>query len=329
MQSVSGSTAGACGDVQPGCSPVLAVADLDVRGIADQLLGPALRIAGILLVAFVVAKVLLRLIDRVAERMVRRPGQAADEPGTSGRRKERAETLSGVLKAIASTTVWVLATLMVLAEVGINLAPLIAGLGIVGVALGFGAQNLVSDFVSGLFMLGEDQFGVGDFVDFDGTMGVVEHVGLRTTQVRSLDGMLWTVRNGEISKTGNGNKSWGRTVLDVGVPYSCDLRRAAEVIKAAADEVYANDELAEHFLEAPQVWGVNDLGDDAVAIRLVCTTAAGSQWKIGREFRLHVKEALDKADIEIPFPQRTIWLRTEPKTLSEPIPIVQKSSASS
>ncbi|MEX2587115.1 MAG: mechanosensitive ion channel family protein [Actinomycetota bacterium] len=296
---------------------------------SPEILATVVRIAGVLLVALIARKLVQRLIDRVVERVIARGEKSSgdDRKAASARAPERAKTLAGVLTALAAVTVWVLTVLLVLGEVGINLAPLIAGLGIVGVALGFGAQNLVSDLVSGLFMLAEDQYGVGDFLDVDGTMGTVEHVGLRTTQIRALDGALWTVRNGEISKTGNSSRGWGRVVLDVGVAYGCDLRRAKEVIKAAADELYEEDAFKEAFKAEPEVWGVTDLGDDAVAIRLVCTTEAGAQWGLGRELRLRIKEALDRESIEIPFPQRTVWLRTEPATLTEPIPIVQTAPA--
>lgn len=298
---------------------------MELAEASPQLLGIVLRIAGVIVLALVAKRLVQRLIDRAAKRIVARNEKSfgEDKQAAAGRVAERAQTLAGVLTALASVTIGILTVLLVLGEVGINLAPLIAGVGIVGVALGFGAQHLVADLVSGLFMLAEDQYGVGDFMEADGTAGTVEKVGLRTTQIRSLDGTLWTLRNGEISKTGNSSRGWGRAVLDVGVAYGCDVRRATAVIKAAADEVYEDQDFTEVFLGEPEVWGVTDLGDDAVAIRLVCTTKAGAQWGLGRELRLRVKEALDREGIEIPFSQRTMWLRTEPATLTEPIPVVQ------
>ncbi len=296
---------------------------------SPEVVATILRIVGVLVLALVAKKVAQRLIDRTAHRIAARSGRAAgdDKRDAPQRASERAQTLAGVLTALAAVTIWVLTVLLVLGEVGLNLAPLIAGLGIVGGALGFGAQSLVSDLVSGLFMLAEDQYRVGDLLDVDGTVGTVERVGLRTTQIRTLDGTLWTVRNGEISKTGNFNRGWGRSVLDVGVAYGCDLRRAQEVIKTAAEEAYEDPAFKGVVKGEPEVWGVTDLGDDAVAIRLVCTTDAGAQWGLGRELRLRIKEALDREGIEIPFPQRTMWLRTEPATLTEPIPIVQAPPA--
>lgn len=293
----------------------------DIPGI---ILGPVLRIAGVLLIAILVNKVLKRVIDRVVTRVTIRSltlTAGTGDESAAERSSVRGETLTSVLKALASVGIWVLASLVILGEVGIQLAPLIAGLGIVGIALGFGAQNLVSDFVSGLFMLAEDQFGIGDIVDIDNTPGTIEHVGLRTTQIRALDGMLWTLRNGEIKRIGNANKGWTRVVLDIGVAYNTDLRRAGEVILSAVEQAREDPELADQFRDEPEVWGVENLGDDSVVIRLACKCAPAGHWQLSRDLRGRIKQALDREGIEIPFPQRTMWLRSEPGTLTAPIPI--------
>jgi moderate conductance mechanosensitive channel len=297
-----------------------------VTDILGLILGPALRIAGVLLIAIVASKVLQRVIDRVVKRVTVRSLTITAGTGdalAAERSAVRGETLTGVLKALASIGIWVLATLVILGEVGIQLAPLIAGLGIVGIALGFGAQNLVSDFVSGLFMLAEDQFGIGDIVDIDGTPGTIEHVGLRTTQIRALDGMLWTLRNGEIKRIGNANKGWTRVVLDIGVAYDTDVHRAGEVILAAVEQAREDPDLAGQFRGEPEIWGVENLGDDSVVIRLVCKSAPAGHWQLSRDLRGRIKQALDREGIEIPFPQRTMWLRTEPDALTAPIPVAQ------
>lgn len=257
-------------------------------------------------------------IRRLVRRVVERPGLAQ---GAADRARTRSQTISSVLQALARTVIWGMATLLVLGEFGFDLAPLIAGAGIIGLAVGFGAQGLVSDFVSGLFMLLEDQYGVGDWVDLGEATGTVEHMGLRTTRVRSLDGLLWTVRNGEIARTANANQGWGRAVVDVGVGYDADLRAAQELILGAAQEVADDPDHAATFLDGPEIWGIQDLGDDAVSIRLVARTQPGAQWGAARALRLRVKEVLDAEGVEIPFPQRTVWLRTEPETLTAPIPV--------
>lgn len=321
----------ACG-LEPGwaCQQVFrATGNLSLARLADLVIGPAVAIGVVVVLALAAIRVLDPVINAVVERVVARSLPEEGEPAAPDRERAetRARTLGGVLKALAVGAVWALAGLMVLGELGINLAPLLAGLGIVGVALGFGAQNVVSDFVSGLFLLAEDQYGVGDVVEIGGTFGVVEEVGLRATRIRLLDGRLWTVRNGEVTSSSNANKGWGRAVLDVGVSYDADLRRAADIIRDVAEEIRSDPEHAEKFLEEPEIWGVEDLGDDSVSIRLACKTAPTAQWGLARELRLRIKEALDREGFEIPFPQRTVWIRTEPDTLAEPIPVARAGEA--
>jgi small conductance mechanosensitive channel len=198
-----------------------------------------------------------------------------------------------------------------MAEIGLNLGPLIAGAGIVGIALGFGAQNLVRDFVSGVFMLAEDQYGVGDVIDAGPATGRVEGVSLRTTRIRDVDGTVWHMPNGEITRIGNKSQQWARAVLDVDVAYDTDIALAKEVIKTTADAMWRDEAGATTMLEEPEVWGVENLGADGIAIRLVVKTAPNEQLAVERELRGRVKEALDQAGIEIPFPQRTVWHRIE------------------
>lgn len=281
----------------------------------------ALIRTGVIVVVAVVATLVARaVVERVVARFATRA--LASEPDDE-RAATRSDTIASVLLAIAKVAIWSMAILLILGEFGFDLAPLIAGAGIVGLAIGFGAQGLVADVVSGLFMLVEDQYGVGDWVDVGEAAGVVEHVGLRTTRVRSLDGLLWTIRNGEIARTANANQGWGRAVLDVGVGYDTDLRAAQEVVLAAARSTFEDADHAEKFLDEPEIWGIQDLGDDAVTIRLVARTRPGLQWGVARVLRLRVKEALDERGMEIPFPQRTVWIRTEPETLAAAIPVAQ------
>lgn len=283
--------------------------------LTDDTVAALTRIGTVVVVAALVSWLLGSLVGRLAERITRTAG------GGSDRAETRSQTISSVLTAIGRVVVWSLATLLVLGELGFDLAPLIAGAGIVGVAVGFGAQSLVADFLSGLFMLMEDQYGVGDWVDVGDTTGIVEHVGLRTTRIRSLDGLLWTVRNGEIVRTANANQGWGRAVVDVGVGYDVDLERAQSVILEVAQEAAADPELADRFQDDPEVWGIQELGDNAVTVRLVARTAPGLQWGVARALRLRIKEALDREGMELPFPQRTVWIRTEPDSMAEAIPL--------
>jgi small-conductance mechanosensitive channel len=235
---------------------------------------------------------------------------ASDVESIKQRSNARAETVGFVLRSFSSTAIWTIAVFIVLSELGINLAPLIAGAGIAGIALGFGAQSLVEDFLSGMFMLIEDQYGVGDVIDVGDAKGTVEKVSLRTTSIRDVQGTVWHFPNGEIRRVGNFSQLWSRALIDVDVAYEADTRLAQGVIQRVATELWEDPKWGEEtVMEPPEVWGVQSLGGDAVQIRLVVKTKPSSQWEVERELRLRIKEALDEAGIEIPFGQRTVWLR--------------------
>ena len=240
-----------------------------------------------------------------------RPAMLAATQEVNLRAAARAETLSSVLRSLATVMIWSLAILMILGEFEINLGPLIAGAGIAGVALGFGAQSLVKDFLTGIFMLIEDQYGVGDIIDVGEAVGEVEAVTLRTTKLRALDGSAWHVPNGEIARVGNLSQGWSRALLDVEVGYSTDLHHARETIMAVAREVHEEPAWARIILAPPEVWGVESLGADGIAIRLVIATQPGKQWGLQRELRARIKDRFDAEGIEIPFPQRAVWLRND------------------
>jgi moderate conductance mechanosensitive channel len=203
--------------------------------------------------------------------------------------------------------IYATALFMILGEVGIELGPLLAGAGIIGVALGFGSQSLVKDFLSGVFILIEDQFGVGDIVNLDGeTSGTVEAVSLRTTRLRSVDGTVWHVPNGEIRRVGNQSQHWSRALIDVEVAYETDLDHAQAVIASVAHEIAESDT---DVLDEPEVWGVEALGANGVMIRLVVKTRPSQQYRVSRELRARIKSAFEREGIEIPFPQQTVWHR--------------------
>lgn len=286
-----------------------------LASITENTVEALTRMGAVIVTAALASWVLGAVISRFARRV-------ADKTAANKERADtRADTISSVLTAMGRVVVWTLAVLLVLGELGFDLAPMIAGAGIVGVAVGFGAQSLVADFLSGLFMLMEDQYGVGDWVDVGDTSGTVEHVGLRTTRIRSLDGLLWTVRNGEIVRTANANQGWGRAVVDIGVGYDVDLDDAQSLIHQVAMDAKDDPELAPKFQDDPEIWGIQELGDDAVTIRLVIKSSPGDQWGLARALRLRIKKALDERGMEIPFPQRTIWLRTEPESMEAAIPL--------
>ena len=307
---------------------------------ADVIFAKPLKIAIVLLVAWIVVGVLRRVIDqfvatlsgqgqpgrRIKRRLGRTPIVARTLPGgvldtstLSLRAAARAETLGHVLRSVSAFAIWTIAGLTVLGEVGINLGPLVAGAGIVGVALGFGAQSLVKDFLAGIFILVEDQYGVGDIIDVGelsgpAVSGTVEAVSLRSTRLRSVNGTVWHVPNGTILRVGNMSQQWARALLDVSVAYGSDLDHAQVVIKRVADEVWQDPAWSGQVIEEPEVWGVEDLAADGVTIRLVVKTQPAEQFTVLRELRGRIKAALDAAGVEMPTAQRTIWVRRDPGT---------------
>lgn len=265
--------------------------------------GTPLRILVIVALGLLVSRLLKRAVERVAVRI------SARASGYDPRVESRVTTIKGTLRVAIAIAVWAVVLFTALGEAGINLGPVIAGAGIAGLAIGFGAQNLVRDVVSGLFILAEDQFGVGDFVDLGEVKGTVEAVSLRTSRIRALDGTLWFVPNGTISSAGNGSRDWRRVVLDVGVGYNADITKATEVIQRTAEEVCAAHE--RDCVEPPTIWGVQSLDADAVTIRLVVKAVPGKHPALERALNAAMKDALDAEGIEIPFPQRTVWLRQD------------------
>jgi moderate conductance mechanosensitive channel len=227
------------------------------------------------------------------------------------RRDARIASISDVIGSTSAVAIWSVALVMALGELGIDLAPLIAGLGIAGVALGFGAQSLVKDCIAGLFMLLEDQYGIGDVVDLDEAVGTVEKISLRTTVLRGVDGTVWHVPNGVVQRVGNRSQLWSVALIDVAVAYDCDLAKARQVIIDCTNDVCASDEWVDAVLDAPQLLGVEALGADGITIRVTVKTQPGAQWALQRALREAIKAALDGAGIEIPFPQRTIWVRRD------------------
>ena len=227
------------------------------------------------------------------------------------RSSQRTRTLGAVLRSIASIVIYGMAVMMSLAEFDVNLGPLIAGAGIVGVAVGFGAQSLVKDFLTGVFMLLEDQYGVGDVVNLGETVGVVEGVKLRTTQIRDISGTMWYIPNGEIRRVANLSQDWGRAVLDVEVAYDTDIEMAKAVIKEVADGLWREQLPHATITEEPTIAGIQAFGESAITIRLMAKTEPAEHFATARELRGRLKTAFDEAGIEIPFPQRTVWMKTE------------------
>jgi len=319
-----------CGDdPATGCRLVLEWTDNEfLAHVADTVVAPIIQIVIIWVVAVAVNRVVRLVIKRIGHRLegaaqsgryarmkARTPKVLMETGSVSIRAAARAKTTTAVLRSISSFVVYSVAALYTVSVLGLRVGPLIAGAGIAGVALGFGAQSMVKDFLGGMFMLIEDQFGVGDVIDVsatvDGTTGVtgtVEEVTLRITSVRDVNGTIWHIPNGEIRRVGNMSQGWARALLDVPVPYGTDLEVAQSIVTQVAHDVTHAPAYRPEVLGEPEVWGVEDLGPDAVLIRLVIKTRPGEQWPIMRALRAELHNAFVAAGIERPFAQHDVYL---------------------
>jgi small-conductance mechanosensitive channel len=311
------------------CDVIYRWTDNEFLGIAAAwLIGKPLAVIGLLLLGVLARWILHRLIDRLTDRAAAGVVPHAFTRGRMGRsekvlvsgspvaarREQRAKTMGSLLKSIVTGVIFAMVTIMALSELGLDVAPLIASAGIIGVALGFGAQSLVKDFLSGIFMILEDQYGVGDVIDAGEASGTVEAVGLRVTRLRDVDGTVWYVRNGEILRIGNMSQNWARTVLDVRVSYSEDLYRVQNLLKEIARDLWEDEDFKGKVIEEPEVWGVQSLDPESVVVRVTLKTAPLEQWEIAREMRERIKARFDFEGIEMPLPQRVIYHRNMTKT---------------
>jgi small-conductance mechanosensitive channel len=317
-----------CGDDDQVCQWVLDwTGNETAADVTNFFVNNVLRIVFILILGVISLWLLKRLVDRgmkrVAQSAISIKEQQAAIAGSPERRQadieqanarveQRTETLGKVLYALSRFGVVVIVFILVLGELGINLAPLVAGAGVVGVAIGFGAQKVVGDFLAGLFMISEDQFGVGDVVDLGEANGTVERLTLRTTVLRDIYGTVWHVPNGFIERVGNKSQHWSKALLDVGVAYGTDTDQASEVLLETARDMAHDPQWQDSFLDDPEVLGVETLAADAVTIRISVRTRPARQFDVQRELNRRFKKALDESGIEIPFPQRTVWIRPDP-----------------
>jgi moderate conductance mechanosensitive channel len=292
---------------------------------AEWAISKPLAILVVVLLAALTRWILHRVIDRITSRAsdgvmpgsfgLGKLGRSAEKRASStqsiaaARHEQRAKAMGSLLKSISTGVIFAIAVVMVLSEVGVNIAPIIASAGIVGLAIGFGAQSLVKDFLSGIFMIFEDQYGVGDVIDAGEAIGTVEAVSLRVTRIRDINGTVWYVRNGEILRVGNMSQNWAQTVLDIQVAYSEDLHSVRQVLADVAHDMWEDEDYKGKIIEEPEVWGIQSLDADGVTIRVVLKTAPLQQWVVAREMRERIKARFDHEGIEIPFPQRVVWHR--------------------
>jgi small conductance mechanosensitive channel len=279
---------------------------------SNLLIAKPLQIIAILAVAFVLRFFVHRTINRltrgngqtpkILQPLKERRGDARTAELMSERRRQRARTIGSVLKSLTSLVIFGLAVMYVLKSLGVELAPLIASAGVVGVAVAFGAQNLVRDFLSGMFMMVEDQYGVGDVVDLGEATGTVETVGLRVTTLRDLNGTVWYVRNGEILRVGNSSQGFAVAVVDLPVSHTTNVERAIEVAGKVATEATSHEPLSQDVLEPPEMLGVDQITSDTITLRLTVKVRPGRQWAVQRRLRVDIKRAYDDEDIQPPYP---------------------------
>ena len=290
----------------------------------DALITPAWQIALTIAIGAIALALLRRFIARTVRHLVeggpamtrragnaisarlRQDGQSDVSPLAAARRAQRAQTMGSALSSGATFFVGALVVVIVLGILQVDVGPLLASAGVVGVALGFGAQTLVKDFLAGISMLAEDQYGVGDVVDVGEASGVVEQVGLRVTQIRSLNGTLWYVRNGEILRVGNMTQGWSRAVVEVRVLADQDVPRVQELLLQAAAEVAADADLGAAILDDAEVAGIEDLTAEGAMLRLLVKTAPSLQWDVARALRARIRLLLAAEGIDLALARREV-----------------------
>ncbi len=272
----------------------------------------ALRIAVILFIAYVLTRIIDGAVPRVRKRIVQKITRA----GSNLELEKRAATLSSVFRKTVAAVLWTVALIMALREAGFNIGPILAGAGVVGLAVGFGAQNLVRDVISGVFLLLEDQVRVNDVAVVNGTGGLVEQINLRTIVLRGLDGTLYVFPNGSITTLANMTHGYSYYVFDVGVAYKEDTDHVIEVLKGIAAEMQKEKPYGAYILEPLEVLGVDKFADSAVIVKVRIKTLPIKQWEVGREMNRRIKKEFDRVGIEIPFPHTSIYFGEASKPIA-------------
>jgi len=275
-----------------------------------------IKIVGILLVAQLLLLLLKVVISRFEKHFV---ADAASEKG------KRAKTLSSIINKTIMITVYTTALIMIVAECGVAIGPLLAGAGIAGLAIGFGAQSLVKDIISGFFIILENQIRVGDVVTIAGVSGIVEAISLRTIRLRDVEGRVHIVPNGLIEVATNFTCEWSRALVEICVAYKEDVDRVTAVLQAVGEDLRSDPDFRNVILEPMTMQGIDSLGESSVNLRMFFKTLPIRQWDVAREFRKRVKKAFDAQGISIPFPHRTVYMEPSatgtPKTGPDHLPL--------
>jgi small conductance mechanosensitive channel len=292
-----------------------------IASAGDWLVVTGLQLGIIILLAFLIMWIARRITRKIFKKM----GEVSD----SVERQKRTQTLGSVVSHALSAIILIVAALMILEKIGIDIGPVLAAAGVLGLAVGFGAQDLVRDMISGFFILLEDQIRVGDVVQLGDKGGAVEQVNLRMVILRDLSGNVHYIRNGHIDTVTNMTKEYSRYVFDVGVAYREDVDQVIAVMKEVDEEMRKDPAYAEQILEPLEILGLNEFGDSAVVVRARNKTVPGSQWSIGREFNRRLKKVFDARDIEIPFPHVTLYMGKDKKGEAPPLRVLQNAGSAS
>ncbi|HEU5073470.1 MAG TPA: mechanosensitive ion channel family protein [Polyangiaceae bacterium] len=262
------------------------------------------------LIVLLLGFVLLKLVDWGAKRLTAHTMAQANgsEASLAREHQKRAETLVGILRKCCVIVIWLLVAMLVLMQVGVNVAPLIAGAGIVGLAVGFGSQELVRDVITGFFVLLENQVRKGDVAVINGTGGLVEAIGLRTITLRDQSGTVHVFQHGKISSLANMTKEWSAMVFDISVSYKENPDEVMQVMREVSEALRADPQFAAKILEPMEVFGVDSFKDGNIVVQARLKTIPSEQWTVGREFRRRLKMAFDAHGIEIPLPNRTVYV---------------------
>ena len=259
----------------------------------------------LVLLLFIVLRVTSSLINNLKHVLIKRMAYRNEEPNLEV--EKRLNTLMGVLRKTTSIIIWSIFVMIFLGKFNINIAPILTGAGIVGLAVGFGAQELVRDFISGFFILLEDGIRTGDVVTLNGTSGKVERIELRTITLRDSSGVVHIFQNGKINTISNMTKGWSAIVFNIGVAYKENLTEVMQLMQQVGDGMFADEKYKTQMLDTIEISGLNSFGDSSLDIRARIRTKPGQQWSIGREYRKRLKETFDAHNIEIPFPHQTIY----------------------
>ena len=269
-----------------------------------------LRILLVLVIAWLVVRVLKRLVGRFSARFESRiegrldraqeRGAMSDSQRFRGRRRQRLHAITGVMRGAISTVVWLIALLQIVGLLGIPLQPILAGAGLFGIVVGFGAQQLVRDVLAGIAMLIEDQYGVGDWIEVEGKFGIVERVGLRSTAFRDVDGTVHHVLNGYIQRVGNLSQEWARATLDVPVALDVDIPMAKALIHKVASDLAADEVWGQDIIGPPELWGVQEFGPAGIKIRVVVPTKPLRNFDVTRQLRERLKSAFEQGGVRMP-----------------------------